>query len=378
MTVVREHPFPVAEAMTGLSDAAAAHRDHGERHGTLHPAVWRALADSVLPRAALPAYCGGLEWPAPQILDAVRQVALADPAAGWVAAICGPAGAFLSRLAPDAARELAGDRTVIAGSSLPAGIAEPAGTAVRLRGRWPLVSGAPAMTLAALAAPAPGPDGTTAVRWWLVPRREVTVAEDWDAIGLRGSASVTVSCDTLVPAGHSIRLTDAPAADEALFRYPLYGLMAGCIAAVADGVASRALAAFTRMAPATRARHAAGALAGRPDVQSAYARAEGQVLSARTLLASASAQAWASAQDGEVPAGQRAMLRLACCQMADAAESACRTLFDAAGSAGIHHGIGLEGCWRDAVTITRHALVAGRGRQLAGAYHLAGHAAEDL
>jgi alkylation response protein AidB-like acyl-CoA dehydrogenase len=100
MTVVRDHPATVPEAVAGLSEAAAAYRDHGERHGTLHPAVWRALEASAVPRAALPACCGGLEWPAPQILDAVRQVALADPAAGWVAAICGPAGAFLSRLDP--------------------------------------------------------------------------------------------------------------------------------------------------------------------------------------------------------------------------------------------------------------------------------------
>jgi alkylation response protein AidB-like acyl-CoA dehydrogenase len=378
MTVVRDHPVPAADAVAGLRDAAAAHRDYGERHGTLHPAVWRALEDSALPQAALPACCGGLEWPPPQILDAVRQVAFADPAAGWVAAICGPAGAFLSRLDPGIACELAGNRTLIAGSSLPAGVTEPAGAAVRLKGRWPLVSGAPAMTLAALAAPAAGPDGTAAVRWWLVPRRDVTVAEDWDAIGLRGSASVTVSCSTLVPAAHSIRLADAPAIDVPLFRYPLYGLMAGCIAAVADATAARALAAFTRMAATTRTRHAAGTLAGQPHAQAAYARADGLVQAARALLDGATAAAWASARDGEVSAGQRALLRLACCQIADAAEAACRILFDAAGSAAVHYGNGLEGCWRDAVAISRHALVAGRGRQLVGAHHLAAHAAEDL
>ncbi len=79
-----------------------------------------------------------------------------------------------------------------------------------------------------------------------------------------------------------------------------------------------------------------------------------------------------------MPAGQRAALRLACCQTAEAAEAACRILFDAAGSAAIHYCNGLEGCWRDALAISRHALVADRGRQLAGAYHLAGHAEEDL
>jgi NAD(P)H-hydrate repair Nnr-like enzyme with NAD(P)H-hydrate dehydratase domain len=161
-----------------------------------HPGLARHGSGDVLP-----ASCGGLEWSAPQILDAVRQVALADPAAGWVAATCGPAGAFLSRLDPGTAAELAGNRTVIVGSSLPAGVTESAGAAVRLRGRWPLVSGAPALTLAALAAPAAGPDGSAAVRWWLVPRRDVTMAEDWNAIGLRGGASVTVSCSTLVPPG---------------------------------------------------------------------------------------------------------------------------------------------------------------------------------
>jgi alkylation response protein AidB-like acyl-CoA dehydrogenase len=143
MTVVSDHPAPAAEAVAELKEAAAAYREHGERRSTLHPAVWRALEASALPRAALPACCGGLEWPAPQILGAVRQVALADPAAGWVAAICGPAGAFLCRLDPGFARELAGNQTLISGSSLPARVTEPAGAAVRLRGRWPLVSGAP-------------------------------------------------------------------------------------------------------------------------------------------------------------------------------------------------------------------------------------------
>src|ERR1039457_1483409 len=80
MTVVRDHPVPAADAVAGLRDAAAAHRDYGERHGTLHPAVWRALEDSALPQAALPACCGGLEWPPPQILDAVRPGRFAGPA----------------------------------------------------------------------------------------------------------------------------------------------------------------------------------------------------------------------------------------------------------------------------------------------------------
>ncbi|MGC5363385.1 hypothetical protein ACPXCE_17160 [Streptomyces sp. DT24] len=379
MTAVREHPaLAGAQAVEELSQAAAVHREHGERHGTLHPRVWRALEESVLPRVALPVHCGGLGWAVPQILDAVREVAAADPAAGWVAAIHAPAGAFLSRLEEAAARDLAGLRPVIAGSSLPAGTTEQHGTAVRLRGRWPLVTGAPAMTLTALAAPVRGADGTPVTRWWLVPRDAVTVEEDWDALGLRGSASFTVACDTDVPLAHSVVLTDPPHVDVPLFRYPLYGLMAGCIAAVAQATAERALAAFTALAATTGTRHTAGTLAEQPSAQAAFARADGRVRAAAALLDRATAAAWAAALAGEVPGAERALLRSACCQMAEAAEAVCRELFDAAGTAAVHRGNGLEGAWRDAVVISRHALVAAHGRQLAGAFELSETAAKDL
>ncbi|WP_062012188.1 acyl-CoA dehydrogenase family protein [Streptomyces hygroscopicus] len=379
MTAVQEHPAPTGEqGLEELCQTAAAQREHGERNGTLHAQVWRALEESVLPRVAVPARCAGLEWPVPRILDAVRRVAAADPAAGWVAAIHAPAGAFLSRLDPAIALGLAGPRPVIAGSSLPAGSAEQHETGVRLTGRWPLVTGAPAMTLAALAAPLHGPDGAWATRWWLVPRRLLNLEEDWDALGLRGSASFTVVCDTDVPLAHSICLTDPPRLDAPLFRYPLYGLMAGCIAAVAQATAERALAAFTTLAVTTRPRHAVGPLAEQAAAQAAFARADGQLRAAAALLNSATAATWSSAQAGEVPAAERALLRSACCQMAEAAEHVCRELFDAAGTAAIHRHRGLEGCWRDAVTISRHALVATRGRQLVGAYELTTTLAKDL
>ncbi|MGR3935259.1 hypothetical protein [Streptomyces sp. BRA346] len=379
MTAVQEHPAQAGEqTLEELCRLAAEHREHGEHRGTLHPMVWRAVEESVLPRVAVPAQCAGLEWPVPRILDAVRRVAAADPAAGWVAAIHAPAGAFLSRLDLAIALGLAGPRPVIAGSSLPAGSTEQHQAGVRLTGHWPLVTGAPAMTLAALAAPVHGPDGVAATRWWLVPRRQLTIEEDWDALGLRGSASFTVACETDVPFEHGICLTDPPRLDAPLFRYPLYGLMAGCIAAVAQATGERALAAFSRLAARTRTRHAAGALSEQPTAQAAFARADGRLRAATALLDSATAAAWNSALAGQVPDAERALLRSACCQMAEAAEDVCRELFDAAGTAAVHRASGLEGCWRDAVTISRHALVAHRGRQLAGAYELTTVSAKDL
>ncbi|MFE4517395.1 hypothetical protein ACFRMQ_24735 [Kitasatospora sp. NPDC056783] len=375
MTLVQDHPHLVAVAE--LSRTAGEHREFGEQYGTLHPSVWTALSASPLPRAAVPADCGGLQWDVPQILAAVREVALADPAAGWVAAIHAPAGAFLSRLDAHVARDLAGPAPVVAGSSVPVGRAEREADRVRLRGRWPLVTGAPAMTLAALATPTDA-RGAAGTRWWLVPSEQLSAEEDWNALGLRGSASYTVACDTLVPPTHSISLTDPPLADGALYRYPLYGLLAGCIAEVARATAERALSSFTALASTASNRYGAGPLAGQPAVQAAFDQAHGRIRAAAALLDAASDTAWSSALSGQVGAGQRALLRTACCQMAEACEQACRTLFDAAGAAAIHRGAGLEGCWRDALTISRHALIAARGRQLAGAHRLTATTAREL
>lgn len=367
-----------AAAVEELRKTALAHREFGEKRGTLHPEVWRELEKSTLPRAALPVHFGGLEWTVPQILEAVGQVAAADPAAGWVAAIHAPAGAFLSRLDPVRGSRLRLPSLVVGGSSIPAGNAVRHGDAVHLRGRWPLVTGAPSTTLAALAAITTEPSGVSATRWWLVPASHLTVEEDWDALGLRGSASHTVSCDTKVPLAHGINLTERAFVDTPLFRYPLYGLMAGCIAAVAQAVAERALAAFRELAATTHTRYGTGPLAAQPVAQAAYARAHGRKQAATAFLDGVTNAAWASAQNGEVPAHEVALVRSACCQMADTAEEVCRDLFDAAGTASIHRRNGLEGCWRDAVVISRHAMVAARGRQLVGAHHLALTDAKDL
>ncbi|MER6913840.1 hypothetical protein ABT354_19395 [Streptomyces sp. NPDC000594] len=360
-----------------LCAAAREHREHGERRGTLHPSVWQHLSDSAIATAALPAVYGGLQSAVPQILNAVRQVAYADPSAGWAAAVHAPAGAFLSRLDEPTARTVLGGgvRPVIAGSSLPAGTIREAGGVLRLSGRWPLVTGAEHASLLALAARTP--DGGSPV-WFLLPRKEVTVHQDWDALGLRGSASCSVSCDTTVPAGHSVLLTGPALVDDPLYRFPLYGLMAATIATVAEAAGQRALDAFARLAPAVRPRHADGPLARLGGAQDAYAQAGAQLAAASGLLERTTAAAWSAAVDGPVGEEERARLRAACCHMAQTAESVCRTLFEAAGSAAVHRASEVEGCWRDALVISRHALVAGRGRQLAGAYLLSGTAAEDL
>ncbi|MFI7087581.1 hypothetical protein ACIBUR_28795 [Streptomyces anulatus] len=370
-----------AEDLEGVCRSAHEHRDFGERHSTLHPEVWQALRASPIPAAALPAAFGGLQWPAGQIIDAVRRLALADPSAGWAAAIHAPAGAFTARLDTATAAELGlgpgKPPPLIAGSSIPAGTAEPDTGHVRLRGTWPLVTSAPQMNLAVLAAPDPE-DHTT--RWWWVRQDNVRVLADWDAVGLRGSASCSVACDTLVPRERSVRLTE-PAASELdgpLYRFPLYGLMAACIAAVAQATAEQSLAAFRELATTTTPRHAAATLAHLGPVQETYAHAATRLAAAASYADSCVETAWRAAQNGTVPGTDRAALRAACSHLVQTSAVLCQDLFERAGSAALHRRSPLERYWRDSAVAARHALVASRGRQLAGALMLTGTAAKDL
>ncbi|MFD7551470.1 hypothetical protein [Streptomyces sp. NPDC059816] len=172
---------------------------------------------------------------------------------------------------------------------------------LRLSGRWPLVTGAEHASLLALAARTP--DSSSPV-WFLLPRHEVTVHEDWGALGLRGSASCSVSCDTTVPAGHRILLTGPALVDGPLYRFPLYGLMAATIATVAEATGQRALDAFARHAPAVRPRHAAGPPNRLGGAQDAYAQADACL---------------SAALNGPVGQEERARLRAACCHMAQTA-----------------------------------------------------------
>ncbi|WP_331746526.1 hypothetical protein OG923_33555 (plasmid) [Streptomyces halstedii] len=362
-----------------VCETARDHREYGERHSTLHPEVWQALRDSPIPAAALPVAFGGLQWPAGQIIDAVRRISLADPSAGWAAAIHAPAGAFTARLDTRTAAELGlgPDKPppLIAGSSIPAGTTEPDNEHVRLRGTWPLVTSAPQMTLAVLAAPDPEDHAT---RWWWVAHDDVQVVQDWDAVGLRGSASCSVTCDTLLPRGHSVRLTGPAVFDEPLYRFPLYGLMAACIAAVAQATAEQSLAAFRELATTATPRHAAAPLAHLGPVQDAYADAATRLTAAAAHADSTVEAAWKAAQNGSVPSTERAALRAACSHLVQASATVCQDLFETAGSAALHRRSPLERSWRDSAVVARHALVASRGRQLAGALMLTGTAAKDL
>ena len=87
-------------------------------------------------------------------------------------------------------------------------------------------------------------------RMMLFPASEVTFVDTWHTSGLRGSGSGDMAVRELfVPRAHSVSLiADRPRIKAPLYAFPIFGLLAIGIAAVASGNARAALREFAALA----------------------------------------------------------------------------------------------------------------------------------
>jgi alkylation response protein AidB-like acyl-CoA dehydrogenase len=153
----------------------------------------------------------------------------------------------------------------------------------------------------------------------------------------------------------------------------LIDLLATPHAAVATGIARRAITAFKELAvqkTPTMSRHR---LAEQHVVQERMGRAEGLLRSGRAFL-NDSVRDLAStlAQGGTISDDQRAVARLARAHAAESAAEAVDLMFKTAGASSIYATSYLERCFRDVHMIAQHVSVAPFNIEMAGHYFLGG------
>ncbi|MEQ8230326.1 MAG: acyl-CoA dehydrogenase family protein [Gammaproteobacteria bacterium] len=195
------------------------------------------------------------------------------------------------------------------------------------------------------------------------PAAALDVKDDWDTLGMRGTASNTVSAsDVFVPAHRAIDL-GAPRTANGCFEGPLYRLPEALITAtfppVALGVLETALAAAEELAATHRPFAADGASATRPLTQLALGQARATAAAGRAYLESVLATAWARAESGAPFAlTDKAAFFLATTHVLQTCAAACARLARALGTASIRRGNPLERALRDSEVIARHAFGA--------------------
>ena len=335
------------------------------------------MAQAGVFRMVTPARFGGYEAAPLQIVETLEAIATANASAGWCAMIAATTALNAAFMAPeDAAVVYADPLTITSGVFAPMGKAVVEDGAYRVSGRWQWGSGSANCTwlcggctvweggeMKRLASGAPD------IRMMVFPASEATLHDTWHVMGLKGTGSGDIEVrDILVPRGRSVSLfSDAPRENGRLFKFPVFGLLALGVSAVALGNSRGAIDSFRALATVKKNQGSAKTLAERQNVQTAYADCEARWRSARAYLMSETDRLWEVAgQARDIPTGPRADLRLACTHMTRVGADICRTLYDLGGGAALFEASDLQRRFRDAHAITQHIVTAPATYELIG------------
>ncbi len=209
-------------------------------------------------RALQPRRFGGYEFTLTDFIRVMTEVSRGCPESGWVLALTAghPAG-FLAGFPEQAQREAYGETgdCRAPGVAMPGGVAIPVPGGYRIKGTWDYCSGCDVAThfLGALMALDPATQQPRAYVYALLDRKDFSVIDNWDVIGMQGTGSRRIVVDEMtLPTHRVLEVTDATMQvwleqpghalfENLLYRGPLLPLLMCELVAVAVGAARGAL-----------------------------------------------------------------------------------------------------------------------------------------
>jgi alkylation response protein AidB-like acyl-CoA dehydrogenase len=325
---------------------------------------------------SVPRAIGGQEAPPLESMQAIETIAAADGSTGWCAMV------VLGNNVAAGYMNESGAREIFTSPNIPtAGLAAPAGTAVRVdgglkvSGRWPFASGIThsdwlwvGCLVTENGQPRMTPQGPEIVHVWL-PVKDVTIHDTWHVSGLRGTGSHDVSAqEAFVPDHRTFALLDpAGHRPEPLYQMPPLHLFVFQLVCVSLGIARAALDELNELGRTKVPSLYTVPLADKPVVQVELARAEAALGGARSFLYDTVEDMWNAVSHGKAPsARQLALGRIAATHAAETGAAVARTANTLAGGSSIYTKSSLQRHARDAEAVTHHFTVAAHTWEEAG------------
>lgn len=380
---VAEHNFDQREALlAAVADISATLRaaiDDEERERQLARSSSDALYASGVLHMKLPAVLGGGEADLVTQFEVLEAVTRVSPAAGWCSMVgttsVGMPGAFL----PDA-----GVEQMFAGGRIPRGaiLIMPSGRATsvdggyRLTGRWAFASGVQhAEWVSAHGLVTPDGGGDPALHMFVFPASEMTLHDNWQVLGLRGTGSCDISVDDIfVPDALCWNVAEQPPQRGGpLYRLGIPAFVSYEHAAFACGVARAALDELTTIALKKKRGYGpgAGGLADRGVVQRLIGRGDLALQAARALAVKLNGQAMAAINRGESIDSRLALeLRGSAVYCTEVATDIIGDAFRVAGAAAVYEGSAMQRYLRDINVAGQHLMVSDIAYELLGRTHL--------
>lgn len=360
----------ILETVRALAPALRAQSDRIEQERRLPMELVRTLARAGVFRLCIPRSLGGQEAEPATILAVLEELARADGSTGWCAMIGATSGLTSGYLPEGEARTIYGTSpdVVTGGVFAPTGSAVREDAAYRVTGRWRFASGCQHCDWL-MGGCIVQDGGSPRARMVFFPARDAEIIDTWTVSGLRGTGSHDMAVrDLRVPVARSVSITDdRPVAPGPLYAFPIFGLLAVGIAAVAVGIARGALDEIEHLATAKTPTGGRRLLAERPTVQAQIAEAEATAGAARAFLSEVVDEAWHAARAaGAIPVPVRARVRLAATHATAAAARAVDVAYTAGGGTAVYAESPLQRAFRDIHVVTQHMMVAPATWELAG------------
>lgn len=339
-----------------------------ERNRQLADESVRAMAEAGIFRMRVPARYGGYECDAATLVDVGIELGRGDGSAAFNVAAWWIMSGNLAHFPDEVQDEVFADPDVrICGTLEPSAMATPRDGGVVVSGSWRFNSGAAHSQWKLLSAILPDADGGAEPIMAVVPMSDLTLVDDWDVAGLRGTGSVTaIAEDVFIPAVRYLpisamlqeRYASRLNADNPAYRGPLVGPVCAATVGKVVGLARAAEEAFfDRLpgraitnttytsqleAPITHLQVAEASL--KTDEAEYHARRVAAMVDAKGL----SGQPWTMRE--------RAYARVSVGRVCQLAHEAVTTLAMASGGSSNYSSVPIQRIQRDVQAITLHAL----------------------
>jgi 3-hydroxy-9,10-secoandrosta-1,3,5(10)-triene-9,17-dione monooxygenase len=324
-----------------------------------------ALRDSGLFNIITPKSFGGSELGFTALVEVTAEIASACGSTGWVFGVLAGHSWMLNLFPLQAQKDVLGD-----GHALTATVFRLGGTITEVEGGYKLVggegrfcSGIDHVQWVIIGNAVQRADGPPEPRFFVIPRSDVQIVDDWHTAGLRGTGSRTIKvAEAFIPAHRSVSVKDmmtgnvegADAMRAPIYRMPFQNVTPFSLVGAPLGMARAALRSFGEgLAPRLQAMPAdqmaeqsatierlAHATA---DLDAAYALI---LEDTRRIDTAESAQSLTPLEWSRIPRDWA--------YAAQTARRAANSVFEAAGGTSIYNASDLQRIWRDVNSAAQH------------------------
>ena len=351
-----------AKAIAGIIRSQG---DRTEAGGRLTDESVAALRTGDFFGLLVPRCFGGLEAGVVDALAVIETISEADGSTGWSLMACnvgtGSAAAYLPRAGAEAVFGNRKQLPIISGEGAPKGRADREGKGFRLTGRWSYGSGVMHTEYLHTGGMVYENGTPREARTFIVPSRHARFLDNWDVVGLRGTASIDYALDGVYVPEEFTHSPNALAAEQGgdLYRIGIVGMSPLGHTGFTLGLGRRVLDEIAALANAPSGRPSPlGERGGDIAFQEAYGAAEGKYRAGRALCYEIWGDVGATLDRGEpVSSRQFTLMRLALNQLTVAVSEVCGFAHRYGGGVAIRPGI-LQRCVRDMMTATQHRIVS--------------------